>query len=81
MTITITLPPETEERLRAQAEATGRDISALVVDALQERLGESNDPASDVVPYEQWHVEFQKWVASHTSRNPNFDDSRETIYE
>ena len=38
MTITITLPPETEQRLRAQAEATGKDISTLVVEAVEARL-------------------------------------------
>ena len=38
MTITITLPPETEERLRAQSEATGKNISTLVVEAVEARL-------------------------------------------
>lgn len=38
MTITITLPPETEQRLRAQAEATGKNISTLVVEAVEARL-------------------------------------------
>ena len=38
MTITITLPPATEERLRAQAEATGKNISTLVVEAVEARL-------------------------------------------
>jgi hypothetical protein len=38
MTITITLPPETEEQLRAQSQATGKDISTLVVEAVEARL-------------------------------------------
>ncbi len=38
MTITITLPPATEERLRAQSEATGKNISTLVVEAVEARL-------------------------------------------
>jgi len=38
MTITITLPPATEERLRAQAEATGKDLGKLDVEALEVRL-------------------------------------------
>jgi hypothetical protein len=38
MTITINLPPATEERLRAQAEATGKDLGALVVEAVEARL-------------------------------------------
>lgn len=38
MTITITLPPETERRLQAEAEATGKNISTLVVEAVEARL-------------------------------------------
>ena len=38
MTITITLPPATEARLRAQAEVTGKNISTLVVEAVEARL-------------------------------------------
>jgi predicted DNA-binding protein len=38
MTITINLPPATEERLRAQVEATGKNISTLVVEAVKARL-------------------------------------------
>jgi hypothetical protein len=38
MTITITLPAATEERLRAEAEATGKDLSTLVLEAVEARL-------------------------------------------
>jgi hypothetical protein len=38
MTITINLSPATEERLRAQAEATGKNVSTLVVEAVEARL-------------------------------------------
>jgi hypothetical protein len=38
MTITITLPPATEDRLRAQAQATGKDINTLVIEAVEARL-------------------------------------------
>lgn len=38
MTITISLPPATEERLRAQSEATGKNIGTLVVEAVEARL-------------------------------------------
>jgi hypothetical protein len=81
MTITITLPLETEERLRAQAKATGQDITVLVIDALNEKLGASSDASASIVPYEQWRADFGTWIASHASRNPSFDDNRETIYD
>jgi hypothetical protein len=38
MTLTITLSPATEDRLRAQAQATGKDIGTLVVEAVEARL-------------------------------------------
>ncbi len=38
MTIKITLPPATEERLRAHAAATGKKISTLVAEAVEARL-------------------------------------------
>lgn len=38
MTITITLPPATEDRLRAEAAATGEDVGTLVVKAVQTHL-------------------------------------------
>ena len=38
MTITINLPPATEDRLRAQAAATGKDVGTFVVEAVDARL-------------------------------------------
>ncbi len=41
MTITITLPSATEQRLRAQAAATGKDLATLVVEAVEAKLAVS----------------------------------------
>ena len=38
MTITINLPPATEDRLRAQAAVSGKDVVTLVVEAVDARL-------------------------------------------
>jgi hypothetical protein len=38
MSITITLPPGTEERLRAEAAATGKDVGSVVAEAVEARL-------------------------------------------
>ena len=38
MTISITLPPDTEKRLRAEADAAGKDIGTFVVEAVEARL-------------------------------------------
>jgi hypothetical protein len=49
MTITITLPPATEERLRAQAEATGKNISTLVLEAVEARLSFAHLSLRDIL--------------------------------
>jgi hypothetical protein len=58
MTITITLPPATEERLRAQAEARGKDISTLVLEAVETRLSLSQLSFRDILA--PVHDEFQR---------------------
>ncbi len=30
---------------------------------------------------EEWIARFDEWVKSHPPRNPNFDDSRDSIYD
>ena len=49
MTITITLSPETEERLRAQAEITGKDVGTLVLEAVETRLSLSELRFRDIL--------------------------------
>jgi predicted DNA-binding protein len=58
MTITITLPPATEERLRAQAEATGKNISTLVVEAVEARLSLAQLSLRDILA--PVHGDFQR---------------------
>jgi predicted DNA-binding protein len=38
MTITVTLPPATIEKLQAEADATGKDISTLVTEAVEKNM-------------------------------------------
>jgi len=49
MTITITLPPETEEQLRAHSEATGKNISTLVIEAVEARLSLAKQGLRDIL--------------------------------
>jgi hypothetical protein len=39
-----------------------------------------DDAASPTLAPEAWIHEFDAWVSGHSSRNPHFDDSRESIY-
>jgi hypothetical protein len=58
MTITINLPPAAEEQLRAQAEATGKNISTLVVEAVQARLALAHLQFKDILA--PVHAEFEQ---------------------
>lgn len=49
MTITIDLSPDTAEQLRAHAEATGKNVSTLVVEAVQARLALAQLPFKDIL--------------------------------
>lgn len=49
MSITITLPPATEERLRAEAEATGKDVDTFVAEAVETRLSLSTMSLRDIL--------------------------------
>jgi len=81
MTVSISLPPETEAKLREQAAVTGKDIPTLVREALEEKLADdvgTKGPAD--IAYDQWVAEFDAWVASHKPVGHFVDDSRESIY-
>lgn len=58
MTITINLPPAAEEQLRAQAEATGKNISMLVVEAVEARLALAHLHFKDILG--PVHAEFER---------------------
>ncbi len=51
-----------------------------LVQTLRQSLVKEEMPAHQL-PYEEWSKLWHEWVASHKSTNPNFDDSRESIYE
>ncbi len=61
MTITITLSPATEERLRAQAEATGKDMGTLVVESVQARLSLAQLKLRDILA--PVHEDFRQGAA------------------
>jgi predicted transcriptional regulator len=78
MTLTLKLTPEIEAKLRELSLATGRLPEELALDAIEQNLVE--EPSTPEIPYEEWAHLFDEWVKSHRSRNPNVDDSRESIY-
>lgn len=78
MNLTLHLPPETEAKLIEQARLTGKSVEALALEALHDKL--SAEPVSmPVLSSEDWLRQFDAWVNGHASRNPRFDDSRDSI--
>jgi hypothetical protein len=49
MTITITFPPATEARLRAEAQAAGKDVSTFVIEAVEARLALAKQSLRDIL--------------------------------
>jgi hypothetical protein len=47
LTLTLTLPPETERKLRACAAASGQDIASFALRAIQEKLQSTPLPTMD----------------------------------
>lgn len=79
MAIRLHLPSDLESELTRQAALVGQDVSTYVSEAVREMLaGDRNGMEKS---YDQWHEDFRTWIESHSSRNPDFDDSRESIYE
>ena len=79
MTIEVQLPPDVECELNRRAARAGQDVSTYVADAISQMV--TPDQNGSEVSYEHWHSDFRAWIESHQSRNPDFDDSRESIYD
>ncbi|HET6878838.1 MAG TPA: hypothetical protein VFI31_01635 [Pirellulales bacterium] len=75
MTITINLPPAAEEHLRAQAEATGKNISALVVEAVEAQLALAKLRFRDILA--PVHAEFHRSGMSEAELNTLLEESLE----
>jgi hypothetical protein len=79
MTIRISLKPEIQQALERQAVASGTDVSSYVARLVQEQI--AGEEGAVRRTGDDWSREFQAWLATHQSRNPHFDDSRESIYD
>jgi hypothetical protein len=75
MTITIDLPPATEEQLRAQAEATGKNISTLIVEAVEARLALAQLRFKDILA--PVHAEFRSSGMTENEFTTLLEDSLE----
>lgn len=80
MTLTLSLPPHLEARLRERAAASGKDVEGFVREAVEEKLLASEPTGPEGKTREQWAAEFKAWVESHKPVTHFVDDSRESIY-
>jgi len=80
MNITLHLSPEDQAELDKRAASRGRDVADYIQDVVRQELHAAGNGAIGE-PFEEWERRFHEWVASHLSRNPGFDDSRESIYD
>ncbi len=82
----ITLNDEQKRRIAQIAEQSGRPWPEVLDEQLsvpQPIAGGAEWPLKDryIEDYDQWRTYFQEWISKQTSHNPNFDDSRESIYD
>ena len=80
MTLHLSLPPETEARLRERAAAAGKDVETFVRETLEQRLAGEPPARRNGKSHEQWSAELRAWAASHDPTTHFVDDSRESIY-
>lgn len=80
MTITINLPSEAEQKLRAAAGRRGQTLEAYLEWLAIQSAGSGACPAAERTPEER-AAEFRAWAASHVPVTHFVDDSRESIYE
>ena len=82
----IELTEEQKRRIADRAEETGRPWKEI----LDEQLAGPAEAVRTkpywsykdryIEDYDKWKAYFDEWLSRQTSRNPNFDDSRESIY-
>lgn len=79
MNLILNISPETEIRLREYVAATGKQPEQLALEALQDKLA-ADETSTGSLSTDEWLRQFDAWVGTLTSHNPNVDDSRESIY-
>jgi hypothetical protein len=81
MTITLDLPPHTEQAYRAEASARGVPVEVVVREVL---LAHEPSLGAAEIPPEEWVRRFRAWTRSHAGDNlPVLSDeaiSRESLY-
>lgn len=82
MTVTLSLPPEIERTLKANASRRGMSLENYALEVLrQDRFPVEDSKDFYSLPPEERAREFLKWAEDHDHITGVVDDSRESIYE
>lgn len=79
MNIKINLPDELESILRERAAKEGIPIESFVIQAVAERLANSDDDEAPI-PISSFPLWLREWSSRFPKLDQPVDDSRESIY-
>jgi hypothetical protein len=81
MTVQVKIPSATEAKLRERAAATGQDVESFILQAVAEKLAESDSqfqlPSRNC---NDWTEKLHLCIDLHPAATHFVDDSRESIY-
>ena len=86
MVLQISLPPNTEAKLRERAAAEGKDPAVFALEAVEEKLAGGNgasgqsDAADRVAAWDRFVAGMREWTQTLPPGH-HVDDSRDSIYE
>lgn len=78
MNLQVNLPADLEAIIKKRAEQAGVDLPTYVLLTLRASGEDTSNP--NPVTDEQFAASLHRLAAIHANSNPNFDDSRESIY-
>ena len=80
MNLTLSFSAEESAELERRAAAAGTDVKTFLLHVVHD-MDADDEPSAIDIPYEEWKLDFQRWIQGHRSRKVSMDDSRESNYD
>jgi hypothetical protein len=80
MHLQINLPDDTAARLQNESARTGKPLESLALEAVEEKL-DASEEVPKKIPFLEWKLKFEQWLASMPPGNPHAEFDRGEIYE
>jgi len=77
MTLTLSIPPDLERKLRELANSTGQNLDALIIEAVREMV--EPKPSFRRI-FEPLHEAFAQQPASEEELEASFDEARDQVW-